>query len=81
MKKTVLAITVSTLEALLAAAKNGDPVIYMYWLFYESYRAEILQIMGDHGYTQADFPACNGVFFARPADHQKYYVADPCNIY
>ena len=77
----MLAISVSTLEALLATTEDGLPVIYMDWLFFEAYRPEILHILRSHGYRWADFHARNGVFYAKDVDPKQYYVADPCKLY
>lgn len=42
MKKRILPVTVSTLEALTFFVQEGCRLVYMQWLFFEGYRAEIL---------------------------------------
>ena len=81
VKKRILPITVTTLEALSACAQEDCRLVYMNWVFFEGYRLEILQILRKYGYTWVDFHARNGVFYAKGIDPRKHYVANPYKIY
>ena len=81
MRRKILPITVSTMEALTACVNEECRLVYMQWVFFEAYRLEIMQILYGNGYKRVDFNGRNGAFYAKGINPSKCFVDNPYGIY
>ena len=81
MKKKIVAVTVSTMEALADCVETEIPLIYMDWFFFVGSRIGILGVLKTNGYSRKDFRARKGVFFGKGIEVKEYSVLDPYRLY
>jgi len=85
MKKKILPMIVTTMEALVITAGQDVPVIYVEDLLYDAHPGQIRQLLGDRGYVLSVNRGRNGVFFLNCAGpkafrHEEQEISDPMHI-
>ena len=85
MKKKILPLIVSTMEALEGIAGQDVPVIYVENPLYTAQPFKIRQLLGERGYRLRDDPGIRGVFFLRTGGEHAFRkdlheIHDPLHI-
>ena len=85
MKKKILPMIVSTMEALECIAGQDVPVIYVENPLYTSQPFKIRHLLGQQGYLLSSNPGRRGVFFLRTSGehafrHEFHEISDPMHI-
>lgn len=81
MEQRKLPIIVTTEQALQSCLKASACVIYIDGTLYEKCTEKIRRTMMLHGYTIADIPAQNGVFYTRNSFCDTWEVYDPYRLF
>lgn len=85
MKKEIMPIMVSTMDALRLAAGEGWPVIHVHRSLYDQAPAQIRRLLAEQGYILSARPGKQGVFFLLYMGedrfrHQLHEIRDPQDI-
>ena len=85
MKKKILPMIVTTMEALSITADQDVPVIYVEDSLYHIHPGQIRQFLGDRGYVLSINRGRKGVFFlkysgANPFLQDTQEISDPLHI-
>lgn len=85
MKKKILPMIVTTMEALTFTAAQDVPVIYVEDILYDAHPGLIRQLLGDRGYVLSVSRGKKGVFFLscagpHPFRHEEHEISDPMHI-
>lgn len=85
MKKKILPVIVTTVEALRAVADRDVPVIYVENVLYSGQAGAIRSLLADRGYVLSATRGRRGVFFLQSSGehafrHELHEISDPMNI-